>query len=152
MQKKIQQKTSRSSKPKVQEAQESFQKRMLKIRLGNSFIQAKVKADFYLARCNMILDGIEEAQKNDSKYVRELIDGVPKSLHYSISEYRLIKVSAIQAARQSYFDKVDFLKEGFTEEELAKFDEEYFGKGIVRDTYDDEFRRERLQDGFVRDQ
>jgi hypothetical protein len=146
MQKKLVKKGS--NVPKTQEVAQNYQQRLLKIRLGNSWVQNKVKAAYYLERCNMIAGEIERARKNEVGVIRELVDGIHKTVSYAEAEYALFKISAMTCARQSYFDRQDLVKAGCSDGDLKAIEDEYLLKPIKRDEYDEEFRRER-QNGFA---
>lgn len=121
---------------------------------GQSLEVAKLKMDYireffngnyYIARCNMMADQIK------GKKVTEKIDGCPKSLDLMRSEYALMKMQAINARRNAYFWKKDLIeKYDVTEEELNDTLNDYLMGKIVRDDYDEEFRRGRNKAKFIK--
>jgi hypothetical protein len=136
-------------KAKVQqEEQGAYQNRLLKIRLGSSYVTNKVKANYYVQRCNMLATEIEGARASGRGFINEVVDGVRKTLQFAESEYAMLKISATQCARQSYFDRQDLLKAGCSEEDIKEIESEYIYKPSERESYDDDFRRER-QNGFI---
>lgn len=129
---------------KEQESMKAYQDRLNRIRTGHSYIQNKVKAALYMARCNMLARNIEVLEKKLPDEMLECVDNVPKTLEYLRAEYAQFKVSAVSVARQAHFDKEDLKKLGCSDEDIRAIEDEYLLKPITREEYDENYRRERM--------
>ena len=128
-----------------QEANADYANRLRKIRLGNSYVSAKAKGLYFLARCNMI------AEQLNSGTITEMVDGRTKTKEYMNAEFLMSRISAIQALRQASFDKKDMIEIAkMTDEDIKEVEEYYFDKSVKRDDYGEEYRRERFAE-FVQE-
>ena len=101
----------------------------------NDYINAVINGRYFLARCNMIAVQIN----NDD--IKENIDGCPKSLEFMRQEYALQKKQAIMSMRNAHFAKEDLLKNKFTEEDIHAIEEDYYDGKVIREEYDESYKR-----------
>ena len=102
----------------------------------NDYIRNLINGRYYLARVNMI------AEQINSKNIQEKIDGCPKTEEYMRCEYALMKMQAIMSMRNSHFAKQDLFKDfNLTEEEVVAIETDYYDGKIIREEYDDEYKR-----------
>lgn len=109
------------------------------LRLTNKkqeYIRNKINGNYFLARCNMIAGQLQ------SKKIEENIDGMTKSFEYLRAEYGLIKMQAIMSMRTAFFSRKELLEEfKLTEKDVEAVEKDYYDGNIIRDDYDDAYRR-----------
>lgn len=84
------------------------------------------------------------AEQLHSGNILEKIDGAPKPKDLLRSEYGLMKMQAISSMRNAHFTKRD-LMEDFkqTLEQIEALVDDYYNGKIVRDDYDESYRKKR---------
>ena len=76
--------------------------------------------------------------------ITERIDNGPvKSKEYIVAEYDLTKLQAIDCHRESRFNLLDLKNMGVTDEELDKVRKDHFQGAIVKENYDEEWRKNK---------
>lgn len=102
----------------------------------NKYIRNIINARYFFERTNMIAEQI-----NNGKII-ENIDGCTKPEAFMRSEYALQKMQAITEMRNAHFAKLDLAKDfKFTDEDIQALEEDYYNGKIVRDSYDDEYKK-----------
>lgn len=115
---------------------ERYKDKLRQAKLKVDYITNLIKARYFTERCNMM------AEQLNSKMIMENVDGCIKSESYLRSEYALTKVQAINTFRQSHFMKLDLMKDfGMSEEEVKDLETDYYDGKIIRESYDDEYRK-----------
>jgi len=121
-----------------------YHKRMKLIQTENEYISNLMTGRFHVARCNMI------AEQINSGNIKENVDGCPKSEEYMRCEYALSKKSAIKSFRDAHFAKKELMEEfGVTEKEISEVEADYYEGKIIRDDYDEKYKRGKQPAGFV---
>lgn len=124
------------------------------------YIRNIINGRYYLERCNMIADqlisyqkkceSLTEEQKADEKVlfeirmetIKEKIDGCPKYVEYFRSEYAVMKLQAITSLRNAYFAKQSLIEDfKQTQEQIEELEKDYYDGKIVRESYDEEYKR-----------
>lgn len=116
------------------------------IQKKKNYIQNLASANYFRERCNMMADQL------NNKKILETIDGAPKTEMMMIAEYQKTKVAAIELARQTWFERQDLKKSGMTEEDIEKLEQDYFEGKIIRESYDEEYRRRKPKAEFVNEE
>jgi len=102
----------------------------------NDYIRNLLNGRYFLARCNMI------AEQLIAKEIKESIDGCPKTEDFLRSEYALQKMQAIMSMRNAHFAKKDLMNDfKLTEEAIAALEEDYYNGKIIREEYDESYKR-----------
>lgn len=132
-------------KLKKREEHKAYGKGLEVARLKMMFVKEHFNANYYTARCNMMADQIS------SDKLVEKIDGCLKTKDLMIHEYALMKMQAINAKRNAFFQKEDLVKKhDVTEEELLDLIKDYVSGTISRESYDEEFKKNRIKAEFVK--
>lgn len=114
-------------------------------KLKMDFVREHFNANYYTARCNMMADQI------NTKKIIEKIDGCLKTNDLMVHEFGLMKMQAINAKRNAFFQKDDLIKKfSMTEKELLELINDYIAGPITRDSYDEEFRKDKSKAEFVK--
>jgi len=101
------------------------------------YIKNLINGRYFLARCNMIAE-----QLLPEATIKETMDGCPKTKEYMEAEYALEKMQAITSLRNAYFAKKSLLEDfHLTLEDIKAFEEDYYNGKIIRDSYDESFKR-----------
>lgn len=129
------------AKRKFQE--QSFNHDVEMARLKNDYVKNKNNGNYFLARCNMITNQLNENN------IQEKIDGCTKTKEYFIAERALIKMQAIMSMRNAHFMKLDLIKKGMTSEEIIELEKDYSEGDILREVYDEQFNPRRTKAAFV---
>ena len=130
---------------KKREEHKAYGKGLEVARLKMEFVKEHFNANYYTARCDMMAE-----QVNSGKII-EKIDGCLKSKTLMIHEYGLMKMQAINAKRNAFFQKGDLIKKhSVTEEELLDLIKDYVAGPISRESYDEEFKRNKNKAEFVK--
>lgn len=102
----------------------------------NDYIRNVINGRYFLARANMI------ASQLISKKIEEKIDGCLKTEEMMEAELALQKMQAIMSMRTAHFAKQDLIKDfQFTEEDIKEIENDYYNGKIIREDYDDEYRK-----------
>ena len=102
----------------------------------NDYIRNIINGRYYLARCNMIAVQIQ------SKDIKEDIDGCLKPEEFLRAEYALQKMQAIMSMRNAHFAKQELFKDfKLKEEDILVFEEDYYNGKIVREAYDESYKK-----------
>ena len=109
----------------------------------NDYIRNIINGRYFLARSNMIAVQI---QNND---IKENIDGCPKTFELMRTEYALQKMQAIMSMRNAHFAKKDLFEDGFTEDDILAIEEDYYNGKIIREEYDETYKKGNKAD-FVK--
>lgn len=121
-----------------------YHKRIQLIQKENKYIDNLMGGRYHLARCNMI------AEQLTSGEIKENLDGCPKSEDYLRCEYALSKKNAIRAFREAHFIKEELKKEfKVTEEQIEEIEADYYDGKIIRDSYDEKYKKGKKPAGFV---
>ena len=104
-------------------------------KMKNDYIRNVINGRYFLARCNMI------AVQVQNKAVRESIDGCPKTLELMRTEYAMQKMQAIISMRNAHFAKKDLLERKFTEEDIVAIEEDYYDGKVIREEYDESYKK-----------
>jgi len=114
-------------------------------RMKMMFVKEHFNANYYTARCNMM------AKQIDSGDIVERIDECKKTKDLMVYEYALMKMQAINAKRNAFFQKEDLIKKhGVSEQDLLDLIEDYVSGPINRDSYDEEFKRDKEKAAFIK--
>lgn len=135
-------------KLKAKEEEKKELSRLQKIELARIeavYVTAKADAHYYLTRYNMLVEQI-----NDPSRPRELIDGVPKSPEFIAAEASRLKIAASKRFRDTWFAQQELLRLGLSTDEIDAIYIDYTEGKIVRDSYDDKYRRP-MTAGFAPD-
>lgn len=101
------------------------------------YIKNILNGRYYLARCNMMAE-----QLIPGAVIKEEIDGCPKTREYMLAEYGLMKMQGIESMRNAHFAKQDLSKEfKMTEEEIIALEDDYYNGKIIREDYDESYKR-----------
>ena len=132
-------------KLKKREEHKDYGKSLEVARLKMMFVKEHFNANYYTARCNMMANQI------DSDEIVERIDECPKTKDLMIHEYALMKMQAINAKRNAFFQKEDLIKKhGVLEQDLFDLLKDYVSGAINRESYDEEFRSNKNKAEFVK--
>jgi hypothetical protein len=102
----------------------------------NDYIRNTISGRYFLARSNMM------AEQIISGNIQEKIDGCIKTMEYMKAELAMMKMQAIMSLRTAHFAKQDLMKDfGFTEEDILSLEKDYYNGKIIRDDYDEEYKR-----------
>lgn len=130
---------------KKREEHKAYGKSLEVARLKMMFVKEHFNANYYTARCNMMVE-----QLNPKGKIKEQIDGCLKTKDLMIHEFGLMKMQAINAKRNAFFQKEDLVKKhGVTEGELLDLIKDYVSGPISRESYDEEFKKNRIKAEFV---
>lgn len=121
---------------KRREREDTYNKQIQIARLKNDFVRSYFNGQYYLARCNMIVEQINSGD------IIERIDEAPKSKNLFIAELSLMRMQAKMNLRQSHFLKSDLLKKfNVTEEEIKELLDSYISGKIMQQDYDEKYRK-----------
>jgi hypothetical protein len=82
------------------------------------------------------------AEQIQAGEVKEILDGIPKTMEYLRAEYGMTKMQAIMSLRNAWFAKQDLFKDfNYSEEEIEALEEDYYNGKIVRDSYDESYKK-----------
>jgi len=102
----------------------------------NDYITELVNGRYFLERSNMI------ANQLNSSMIYENIDGCPKTPEFMRAEYAHQKLQAIKSMRNSFFAKQELLNRfNHTPEEIADLEKDYYDGKVVREEYDEVYKR-----------
>lgn len=130
---------------KKREEHKAYGKSLEVARLKMMFVKEHFNANYYTARCNMM------AEQIGSDNIVEKIDDCLKTKDLMIHEYALMKMQAINAKRNAFFQKEDLVKKhGVIERELLDLIKDYVSGPISRESYDEEFKPDKNKAEFVK--
>ena len=131
---------------KKREEHKAYGKGLEVARLKMMFVKEHFNANYYTARCNMMAE-----QLNPEGKIKEQIDGCLKTKDLMVHEFGLMKMQAINAKRNAFFQKDDLIKKhDVTEEELLNLIKDYVSGAINRESYDEEFKSNKNKAEFVK--
>lgn len=121
------------------------------IERNNTYITNLINGRYFLARCNMIAQGLEqvrfEQERVGSKLkpndlVNEQLDGAYKTVEYSQAEHALVKMQAIRCFRTASFVRQELKdKLGQTEEDILKTEQDYYEGTVLRSDYGEQYKK-----------
>jgi hypothetical protein len=123
-------------------AEKAYGSNLDRARNKMEYVKNLVNGRYFLERYNTIAEQIIQAEQTHSDKILELLDGVPKNIRYASAEAALFKMQAIVSMRNAHFAK-DNLMNVFkmTSDEVTLLEKDYYDGKIVREDYDDEFKK-----------
>lgn len=132
----MEKKETRDDKARKEFREKAYARQLDLARIKMEYITALTDGRYFLARANMIAEQLHSGE------ILEKIDGCPKSREYMEAEYAITKRSAITKLRAAHFAKQDLFKiYNLKEEDILALQEDYYNGKIIRDNYDDEYRK-----------
>jgi len=140
-------KRKKSKEQRVQEKREiEYGINLRSANTKNDYIKNTINGRYYLARCNMLAEQIQSGK------ILEKIDGATKTVEYMRAEYALMKMQAIMSMRTAYFSKKNLLGEfKLTEADIQALEEDYYNGKIIREDYDDSYKKKNKAEFVKRD-
>jgi len=128
--------TKTSEKTDKQLKEIAYGKKLVLAKGKNDYINNLVNARYFLSRYNMLAEQIQTGK------ILESVDGCLKSMDYIRSEAALFKVRAINSFRAAHFEQLD-LKKNFnlTDEDIIAIEVDYYDGKIIRETYDESYKK-----------
>lgn len=131
------QKETRDQKARRELKEKMYGQQLAMANKKRDYIKNILNGRYYLARCNMMAE-----QLLPGAVIKEVIDGCQKTREYMLAEYGLMKMQGIESMRNAHFAKQDLLKEfNMTEEEIVALEDDYYNGKIIREDYDDTYKR-----------
>ncbi len=132
-----QKKETRDEKARRELREKMYGYNLAKANKKMDYIKNLTNGRYYFARCNMMAE-----QLLPGGIIKEVLDGCQKTQEYMMAEYAVMKRQAIDSMRLAYFAKQDLLKEfKMTEEEISVLEEDYYNGKIIRESYDESYKR-----------
>lgn len=126
--------------------EDNYNKQIQIARLENDFIRNYLNGQLYLERCNVIVD-----QLNSGEIIERLDDKI-KTKNYFIAELGLMRMQAKMSLRSAHFMKKDLLEKfNLTEENIQKLINDYYTGDIMKQDYDEKYRKHNKAE-FVKEE
>jgi len=133
----VQKKETRDEKARRELREKMYGYNLAKANKKLDYIKNLTNGRYYFARCNMMAE-----QLLPGGIIKEVLDGCQKTQEYMMAEYAVMKRQAIDSMRLAHFAKQDLLKEfKMTEEEISVLEEDYYNGKIIRESYDESYKR-----------